>query len=138
MLTVVLVWLAVVGLVTVSYTLVWRFSPPLRAWMEAPRDQFLRQQRRFPRVVRRRPRQAASRTADPASLRRRPATFLDEVRDPAGSSGFAAWFGRRLGDLDHQLCVLAAAHFAAFFLVGVLLLVLLFWICQAAAASWLL
>jgi hypothetical protein len=34
--------------------------------------------------------------------------------------------------------VLAAAHLAAFFLVGVLLVLLLCWICQAAAAAWLL
>jgi hypothetical protein len=56
---VVLVWFAAVGLMTAGYALVWLLSPQLRAWMEAPRDQFLQQQRRFPRLVRQRPRQAA-------------------------------------------------------------------------------
>jgi aliphatic nitrilase len=126
---------------------------------------------------------------------RRPATFLDEARDSAGStipldcgpasrrggvearsrgparglgartvpthdprragrprsrrtdvggrgehpwpSDRAAWFGGWFGDMDRRFCVLVAAHLAAFFLVGVLLVLLLFWICQAAAAAWL-
>jgi hypothetical protein len=55
MLAVVLVWLAVVGLVLTGFALVWLLNPQLRAWMEAPRDQFLQQLRRFPRVVRQRP-----------------------------------------------------------------------------------
>ena len=55
MLAVVLVWIAVVGLVLTAYALVWLLNPQLRSWMEAPRDQFLAQLRRFPRVVRQRP-----------------------------------------------------------------------------------
>ena len=69
MLAVVLVWLAVVGLVMTGYVLVWLLNPQLRAWMEAPRDQFLQQQRRFPRAVRQRPPNGAARSgqsvADP-------------------------------------------------------------------------
>jgi hypothetical protein len=57
MLAVIIVWMAVVGLVITGYVLAWLLSPQLRAWMEAPRDQFLQQQSRFPRVVRKRPRQ---------------------------------------------------------------------------------
>jgi hypothetical protein len=60
MLAVVLIWLAVVGLVMTGYALVWLLNPQLRAWMEAPRDQFLQQQRRFPRVVRQRPSNGAT------------------------------------------------------------------------------
>jgi aliphatic nitrilase len=86
---------------------------------------------------------------------RRPATFIDEVRNSAGSnhpprperlrsrprglrgrgehrreSGLAGWFGRVFGDLDRHLCVVAAV-----FLVSVLPALLLILICRGFAES---
>jgi hypothetical protein len=52
MLSVVLAWLAAVTAVMAGYCLVWLFCPPLRDWMEAPRDRLLEGERRFPRVAR--------------------------------------------------------------------------------------
>jgi hypothetical protein len=92
MLTVVLVWLAMVGLVMTSYVLVWLLSPQLSAWMEAPRDQFLQQQRRFPRVVRKRP---------PLANRARLPSAPRQVQARAPGSAAAAG-GHRLGLRHHE------------------------------------
>lgn len=39
-----------VTLLMVTFLTVWIFFPRLRAWMEAPKHRFLREQRRFPNV----------------------------------------------------------------------------------------
>jgi aliphatic nitrilase len=94
---------------------------------------------------------------------RRPATFIDEAHDAAGrhrgmgpgkqsagrprsrltdpgsrgeqrgKSGLAAWFGGLLGDLDSPLCVLTAVPVVAALAVSVVVAVLLFCVCLAAA-----
>jgi hypothetical protein len=51
--------LVTIAILTSGYGLVWLCCPGLYAWMESPRDRFVEQQRRFPRVVRH----------DPASVR---------------------------------------------------------------------
>src|SRR5262245_25967765 len=97
MLAAILVWLAVVGLVMTGYALVWLLCPQLRAWMEAPRDQFLEQQRDFPSVVRERPHEVGNGGLSGApSPRRHPscatpscATTLAEERQAAPGTGSA-------------------------------------------------
>jgi hypothetical protein len=57
--------------------------------------------------------------------------FLGHV----GKSGLAAGFGRLLGTLDRQLCVLAATPVVAFFLASVLPALLLIWIWQEVSGN---
>jgi hypothetical protein len=77
--------LAAVAILTSGFGLVWLFCPELHAWMESPRDRFVEQQRRFPKIVRSRrtPAQAVAKTR--SRVRPDRANTVEVLRLPADS-----------------------------------------------------